>query len=377
MIDPERLARAALCHYSMPGNSKVQGWIDRDGAEKAWAIAQDHEKQAARLSQVDPIKDLQRLQAVGGRLLCPGDDEWPNALEVLSIHQDPTKAGLPYALWVRGKGNLAELTEHSVSMVGSRAATDYGSYVASTIASELVPRGWSVISGGAHGIDAAAHRGSLAADGVTIAVLANGVDIAYPAAHDLLFGRIMEKGCIISELPPGLGVRREQFLHRNRIIAALSEATVVVEAGARSGALSTARHAMRLLREVFAVPGPITSAMSAGCHELLREGYARLVTSAEEIAAELGPLAPMQPKLGQVTERDQLELIARQVLDGFPPYSASSPVEIAEASGLAFTTVVIELEGLLEAGFVEIASGGFRLSELARQPSGHPGKGRR
>ena len=229
---------------------------------------------AGRLEALRPEHDLGALLRLGGHLVVPGDDEWPRGLDDLGDAAPP-------ALWVRG-GLLARST---VAVVGARASTTYGERVAYDLAHGLATRGSCVASGGAYGIDAAAHRGALGAGGPTLAVLAGGVDRAYPAGNARIFEETVGTGgALVSEVPPGSLPTRSRFLQRNRVIAALSDATVVVEAAWRSGALSSAHHAAALLRPVGAVPGPVTSAASAGCHRLLREGHAVCVTDADEVA---------------------------------------------------------------------------------------------
>ncbi len=217
------------------------------------------------------------------RLICPGDPEWPEGLDQLGQAR-------PYALWLRGDADLRLACARSVSVVGSRAATSYGGHVAGEISADLAERGWVIVSGGAYGIDAAAHRGALAAAGTTIAVLACGVDYPYPAGHADLFAAIAAEGLVISEWPPGRHPARMRFLVRNRAIAALACGTVIVEAGERSGALNTARHAANLGKPLMAVPGPVTSAQSAGCHRIIREWGASCVTCAADIIELLSPL---------------------------------------------------------------------------------------
>jgi DNA processing protein len=234
---------------------------------------------------------LQRIPTDGGlghglhqgiRLICPGDPDWPSQLDDLG-------SARPYALWARGAGDLRDRGPQTVSIVGSRAATAYGVHVATSIAASLSGRGWIVVSGAAYGIDAAAHLGALATTGTTMAVLACGADYAYPRAHAKLLSDIAERGALISEYPPGWLPERRRFLARNRLIAALGAGTVVVEAGLRSGSLNTARHARELGRPVMAVPGPVTSVQSAGCHQLIRDHSTVCVTGAEEIIACLTP----------------------------------------------------------------------------------------
>lgn len=206
------------------------------------------------------------------------DPEWPASFEDLG-------RAAPHVLYVKGK--LSWPKAHNVSIVGARAATGYGEHVALELASDLA-RDHTIVSGAAYGIDGTAHRGALAAGGSTIAFLAGGVDRPYPSGHAHLIARIAEAGAVVSEVPPGSAPTKWRFLQRNRLIAAASEASIVVEAGFRSGSLNEAGHAQALGRPVGAVPGPITSAASAGCHRLIAELGATLVTSADEVRALTG-----------------------------------------------------------------------------------------
>lgn len=236
---------------------------------------------AARGAQVCVDALLADLARAGGRLVVPGDDGWPAGLDDLGD-------GAPFALWCRG---ALPHEWPAVAIVGSRASTGYGERVAFDLAHGLVRRGVVVVSGGAYGIDAAAHRGAIAGDGITVVVLAGGVDRGYPAGNVRLFEEAVGAGgAVVSEMPPGALPTKSRFLQRNRLIAAITGATVVVEAAWRSGALSTAHHAVDLMRPVGAVPGPVTSVASAGCHRLLREGAAVCVTDVEEVI-ELLPAA--------------------------------------------------------------------------------------
>lgn len=213
------------------------------------------------------------------RLLTPDDVDWPGELQQLG-------AGAPIALWLKGNPVLlGSPLPGRVTVVGARASTSYGDHVATELVSDLAAQGRVVISGGAYGIDGAAHRAATATSpGSTVAVLASGLDRAYPAGHEQLFDRIAETGgLIVSELPPGAAPTRWRFQQRNRILAVLSGATVVVEAGHRSASLSVAGQAHSLGRPVGAVPGPVTSAASAGCHRLIQEGVASLVTDAQDV----------------------------------------------------------------------------------------------
>ena len=245
---------------------------------------------AARLRGLDPEDDLDRAAGSGLRFVVPGDAEWPARLG--DLDRAPAlngRGGAPLGLWLRGAGRLDELAERPVAVVGSRSATTYGVSVAGAIAADLAEAGVSVVSGAAYGIDQAAHRGALAARGPTVAVLACGVDRAYPAAHRDLLGYIAETGLVVSETAPGGAPTKLRFLSRNRVIAALSLGTVVVEAAVRSGALNTANWAASVNRTVMGVPGPVTSAPSEGVHELLRTRDAALVTRGSDVLELVSP----------------------------------------------------------------------------------------
>jgi DNA processing protein len=229
--------------------------------------------------------------ARGIELVCPGDPQWPGQLDTLGTAR-------PYALWVRGRADLATITTRSLAVIGARAATAYGTHVAAQIAADLSHDGHTIVSGAAYGIDAAAHRGALAASGPTIAVLACGPDVDYPRTHHGLLDAITAQGAVISETPPGMPPSRIRFLLRNRIIVALASGTVVVEAALRSGTMSAAHYARELRRPLMAVPGPVTSATSEGCHQLIRDQYATCVTSAADIAARLHPDTGSQQNTG-------------------------------------------------------------------------------
>jgi DNA processing protein len=232
--------------------------------------------------------DLRRLAEWGLSLICPGDACWPAQLADLGT-------GQPVALWVRGHADLAASCGRAIAVAGARAATSYGTHVASQMSAGLSAAGWTIVSGGALRIDAAAHRSALGADGTTIAVLACGPDAPYPWQNRALLGSITERGAVISEWPPGQRPTRQRFLTRNRIIAALGRGTVVVEAAEHSGTMSTARYAEELRRPLMAVPGPVTSAMSVGCHALTQAGRAACVTSAADVLRCLTPPSGTEP----------------------------------------------------------------------------------
>ena len=312
---------------------------------------------SARLGEVPPEPELAAWWRDGIRLVIPGDAEWPSQLDVLGQAR-------PWALWVRGHADLRYACLRSVSVVGTRAATGYGSYVCGEMAVSLADAGWTIVSGGAFGIDGCAHRGAIAVAGITVAVLPCGVDLAYPQAHHELFRSIREQGAIVSEWPPGRMPTKPGFLVRNRVIAALSRGTVVVEAALRSGALNTARHACDQGRPLMAVPGPVTSAQSAGCHEAIREWGAVCVTSARDVMELLefsGDEPPSGQRRGPVLARDLLGPVDTQVLEAVPARTGRGPARIAIAAGVDFDTVMRCLGGLAAAGFVERCERGWRL----------------
>lgn len=309
---------------------------------------------APRLERLDPEGELTVLGRYGGTFLTPDDPRWPAGFADLGV-------GGPLALWVRGDPDLARLAERSVSLVGSRACTDYGIRVTRTLACGLADRGFTVVSGGANGIDAEAHRGALVSGSPTVAFLAGGVDRLYPASNTDLLRRAIEQGAVVSEVPPGSVPGKQRFLKRNRLIASLTSGTVVVEASVRSGALSTANHAARLLRPLGAVPGPVTSMASAGCHELLRRGAAVCVTDAAEAAELVGDVGESAPeRRGETRLGDDLDAAGKAVLDALPVRKAAHERSIARAAGLALGDTTGAL-GLLELmGLAEQKDGGWR-----------------
>ncbi len=296
-LDPDRRARVVLARIAEPGDSALVEAVRIRGARSVLEAIGEHRSglpnergYLTRLDGLDPRRDHEQLTDCGARVVVPGDLEWPSQLDDLG-------ATTPLALFVRGC-DLRRCVLRSAAVVGARAATTYGVNVASDLAAGLSDRGWAVVSGGAYGIDAAAHRGALAAGGLTVAVLACGVDVAYPRGHVALLERVAAEGVVVSELPPGCHPTKSRFLTRNRLIAALSRGTVVVEAAHRSGALNTAAAARRLGRPLLVVPGPVTSPLSAGTHRLLRAHREEsvVVTGADEVVEELGPLGSLAPE---------------------------------------------------------------------------------
>ena len=337
-----------------PGGGTGTLWEGGDPAGMP-QLARSLSRWAARLGEVPPESGLAALRCDGIRLVIPGDTEWPSQLGVLGEAR-------PWGLWVRGQADLRYACLRSVSVVGTRAATGYGTHVCGEMAISLAEAGWTVVSGGAFGIDGCAHRAAMAVGGTTVAVLACGVDRAYPQAHEGLFGSIRERGALVSEWPPGRMPTRPGFLVRNRVIAALSRGTVVVEAARRSGALNTARHAHDQGRPLMAVPGPVTSPQSAGCHEAIRDWGAVCVTGARDVM-ELLAFSGDEPagQRGPVLARDLLSQEDTRVLEAVPARAGRGPARIAIAAGVDFDTVMRCLGGLAAAGFVERSERGWRL----------------
>lgn len=321
-----------------------------DGGTVVWASVVA--RWLPRLAVLDVRRELDTLHRCGGHLVTPEDDEWPARLHDLG---DTT----PPALWVRGR---LSPRPRAVAVVGARAATPYGEHLAVAFGHGLGEAGVDVVSGGAYGIDAAAHRGALAADAPTWAFLAGGVDRLYPAGNTALLESVIATGAVLSEVPCGSAPMRSRFLQRNRLIAAAAGVVVVVEAAWRSGAINTASHAARLLRSVGAVPGPVTSMASAGCHRLLREHDAVCVTEVAEVLELLAPAGehlPEQPELGGGL-LDGLDPLARQLLDALPMRAAAPVASLARASGLSTSEVRSTLGHLELAGRAERHGTGWR-----------------
>jgi DNA processing protein len=338
----DRAARLAWARLVEPGELQAARLIAAVGAEAALhgldPASTLGQQVAPRLVCLDVERDVRIAAALGARLVVPDDDEWPAGLDLLD---NP-----PFCLWVRGPLHLAETCERSAAVVGARAASGYGLHQAKEIAAGLAERSYTVVSGAAYGIDGAAHEGALAVQGATVAVVAGGVDRPYPAGHAGLLTRITESGAVVSEVPPGSSPTRWRFLSRNRLIATMSRGTVVVEAGLRSGSRNTAKTALEHHRVVCAVPGPVSSAVSAGCHLLIREG-ALLVTDAAEVAEAMGPIGELAPvKRGPVQPDDDLDPVHRAVLGALRVQASRTPDDLARQCG-ASTQEVIGALGVL------------------------------
>lgn len=279
----ERGERLALFSSIEGGNAFWSREIDSCGISVVYqrliAGSYDPIKHAHVIEKVKAFEGAKVFQAIensGAFFLTPDDEDWPHQVDELEAP--------PIGLIVKGSTSI--LRNPSLAIVGTRNPTPYGTRIAGDFAAGFVDREWDIVSGGAYGIDSAAHRGALVAEGRTVAVIASGIDINYPAGNSRLFDEICENGAIVSEVAPGVPAMPHRFLTRNRLIAALSQATLVVEAAFRSGSLRTARDAAQLLRPVMAIPGPINSPSSEGCHRLIGERAAELVTSVAD-ASEL------------------------------------------------------------------------------------------
>ena len=251
--DADRLARVALAHITEPGHVRLLDLVSDTGAGAVYASLLDHPEIGPRLAAVEPERELVAAGRVGLRFVVPGDDEWPPALDDLRTAEPvQERGGVPIGLWVRGPIRLDEVAG-ALAVVGARNATTYGTDVAADLAATVGQAGRAIVSGAAFGIDFAAHRGAIAVDAPTVAVLACGADRVYPVAHEQLISHLAAEGAVVSETVPGGAPMRVRFLSRNRIIAALSVGTVVVEAALRSGALNTANWAGRLNRNLMGV----------------------------------------------------------------------------------------------------------------------------
>ncbi len=377
--EPERLARVVLSRVAEPGEARMTSLVADVGAAavlgrlhaegEGGGLAADL---AVRLAGCDPAGELERAGRLGLRFVVPGDAEWPPGLEDLARAEAlQQRGGVPVGLWVRGPWTLDGLDDRrcgAAAVVGSRSATSYGADVACQIAADLAHHGHPVVSGAAFGIDQSAHRGALAAGRPTVAVLACGADRVYPRAHQSLLEHILGDGAVVSETPPGGAPTRVRFLARNRLIAALTRATVVVEAAVRSGALNTAGWAERLHRHVAGVPGPVTSAASQGVHQLVRRGSATLVTSGEEVRELVSPAGQglLSEARGPEVPRDRLSTRQQVVLDAVPVARPAPADAIARAAGVRVVEVAGELERLRAAGLVERVGPRWRLARPAR-----------
>jgi DNA processing protein len=280
------------------------------------------ERWLPRLSQKKVIEVTQVMRSLGGAVVTKRDPEWPGQLDDLSFSQ-------PKLLWILGNRGKLKSSSKSVAIVGSRASTSYGEFVVSELVTAANQIDHAVISGGAYGIDAAAHRNSLSLGAPTLSVLAGGLDVLYPRGNLDLLKRVQREGALISEVAPGVTPTKWRFLQRNRIIAALAKATVVVEAGTKSGARNTANHAIELQRSLGAIPGSITQPSSAGCNELIKSGFAKLIQNGSDLKELLGHQLDLP--LFEMTSLSPNEVRALDAIG----FHSSTFLEIQRNSGLA------------------------------------------
>ncbi|HEY9357162.1 MAG TPA: DNA-processing protein DprA [Arthrobacter sp.] len=361
--DALRIATGQL-HAGPVLEQEITALLADNGAGTSWAgIGAALKRWAPRIPDLAPERDLATMARLGGRLIVPTDDLWPAQLADLGIQE-------PICLWWRGLEQQLPDVSRCVALVGSRDSTSYGASVTGDLAYSLAQRGFTVVSGGAYGIDAHAHRAALAGGSgavPTIAVMAGGVDRFYPSGNEDLLRAVCNQGAVLAEVPPGSAPTRYRFLQRNRLIAALSAVTVVVEARWRSGALNTAHHAETLGRAVGAVPGSVHSANSAGCHRLLRDGGAVCVTDAGEIAELASPSGEALPETRMVraAEHDGLTLEDLILLDALPLRSTSSVDKLCAVAGLSQESVRAGLGRLGLLGLAVSERGGWTRSKGA------------
>ncbi len=367
-------ARAYLSRVAEPPAAALVRFVDAVGPVAAAAHVRAGDvpeavaaETAARRAVDRAGADLAAARAAGARLLVPEQPDWPHwAFAPLAL-VGTAELAPPVALWVRGPLSLAEASERAVAVVGARAATAYGTHLAGEFGAGLAAAGATVVSGAAIGIDGAAHRGALAGDGTTVAVLACGIDRAYPASHATLLDRIAATGLVVTEYPPGGVPARHRFLVRNRLIAALGNGTLVVEAAVRSGAQRTAADTRALGRLVMAMPGPVTSGPSAGCHRLIRDG-ALLVTRPGEVLEAVGRLGDDLVTDAAAPDRptDDLDGAAALVHDALPARHGRDARWLARESGVPPDAVRAALTELERRGFARCRDGLWQLVPRGR-----------
>jgi DNA processing protein len=378
--EADRLARVVLSCGVEPGDMTTSRLVAELGAERALTaqlVPKSASGLAERLAEVDPARQLETAERQGIRFVVPGDPEWPVGLDDLDHvdqldHRDPTTdtdaltfGGTPPGIWVRGPMPLTELTG-SVAVVGSRASSVYGEEVTRSIATHLALASVPVVSGGALGIDFVAHDAALLAGGATVAVLACGVDQVYPRKHQALLAHLAAEFALVSEQPPGSGPTQLRFLARNRLIAAITRGTVLVEAALRSGALNTVRWADQMSRPVMCVPGPVTSYTSAGVHHWLRRGSATVVTQGAEVLEAVGGIGEhlLEEPRGPERPRDRLSRVERTVLEQVPSVTPLPVDHIARSSLLHVRDTARALARLQDKGFVVGVDDGWRLAAV-------------
>jgi DNA processing protein len=367
MSTPERDVRRRLSLVVEPGDPRLRDLLaehepdavlraaGRSGVLAGRPLPAAWQERAAGLDEADAAA-VARARGGGLRWVVPGDAEWPQRLDDLD-HVEPLGgvAGAPLGLWVRGAVALDEALAASVAVVGARAATTYGLGLAGELAAGVGDAGVTVVSGAAFGIDAAAHRGALAAGAPTVAVLAGGADVPYPRAHASLLELVAASGAVVSEQPPGQVAIRARFLSRNRLIAALAAGTLVVEAAARSGSLNTLHWADRLGRTTMGTPGPVSSQMSEGVHLALRGGEAELVTGPADVLESLGGIGaePAPETVRPTTDYDRLDPGTARTLDGLSWTEPLTVPQVAARVGVSAAEAHEHLGRLAERGYAQ------------------------
>lgn len=370
----ERAARMALACVVEAGDLKLRDRLRHQTPEEVWQDVQTSTVENAWTRRAELVR-LDALEGMtsryGLRFIIPSDPEWPASLADLD-HSEPVQrwGGMPLGLWVRGQTSLADMVRDAVAVVGCRASTAYGDRVAAELGAGLAVSGTTVISGGAFGIDAAAHRGALAEDGPTIAVMAGGLDEVYPRAHTTLLETVAQQGLLVSEAPPGARPSRRRFLTRNRLIAALSAGVVVVEATSRSGARNTVSWAASCFRHVMAVPGPVGNSTSYLPHWLIRQHEAELVTGVEDVREIIAPMGhDMVERENQPRLLDELDEEQAAVYEVLPSRGSRATGEIALQAGVTLQVAMVALEEMRARGLVAAApDGGWRLGAVQDRP---------
>ncbi|HMR47983.1 MAG TPA: DNA-processing protein DprA [Arachnia sp.] len=369
--DQERRARLGLCGLvpmAVPALSKA---VEEHGAQDVWhALCEDGETTTwGRKARAVDLDELERATAAcGARFLIPGDEEWPPGMAGLAAVEVTKQGGAPFGLWVRGR--LPDL-EGAVAMVGSRAASSYGVHITTELAADLAGEDRCIVSGLAYGIDAAAHRGALGVDGATVACLAGGVDVPYPAMHTRLAEAVLRRGALISEQPPGSRAMKHAFLARNRIIAGAAEGVIVVEAALRSGARNSAAWALALGRVLMAVPGPATSSLSATPHRLIREAQAVLVASAGDVRELMSPVGSLPEPAQREPDRplDMLPIPLRELREAIAVGEEVDAGQLSQRTGRTMVACLAGAHELVERGWlVDGARGGWCLPARGDSP---------
>lgn len=364
----DRNARMALSWIFDAGEPTLAAALARRPAVEVWeqvragGLGESAQRRAAAVD-LPALRALARSAAI--RFVTPDDPEWPTGLDDLA-HVPPIsdRGGVPVGLWVRGPGRLRDWCEQAVAIVGARACTSYGQECAGDLAGGVAEAGWTVVSGGAYGIDISAHRGALAGGphARTIAVLACGPDTEYPRGNQPLLRHLAATQLVVSESPPGQHPTRIRFLARNRLIAALSTGTVIVEAAVRSGARNTVSWSAQLGRVTMAVPGSVHSALSVGPHQLIRDQMALLVSDADQVIEAVAPmgerLIPPRREASRQLDRIEPELLA--VYEVLPARGYRTAGEVAVATGRSVPAAMAGLSGLEAYGLAEPYDGGWR-----------------